>query len=65
MKKRTLKFAQLFTLYAGLIIGTSSFIAGACLTMDNPMKQNLVLLIGFGELLVIYSLISIFTTKTK
>lgn len=65
MKKNTLKTAQFITLFSGIILGTSAFVVGASLTYDNPIKQNLVLLIGFSELLVIFSIISIFTNKSK
>lgn len=63
--KNTLRNAQIFTLLSGCTLGTLSFIIGAGLTMDNPIKQNLIFVIGFSELLVIFSLISIFTTKNK
>lgn len=62
---KKLKTAQLITLFSGIILGTTSFVCGAMLTIDNPIKQNLLFVIGFSELLVIYSLISIFTTKNK
>ena len=65
MKKNTLKNAQLITLFSGIILGIGAFIGGASLTIDNPTKQNLLFVIAFGELLVIFSLISIFTNKSK
>jgi hypothetical protein len=65
MKKNTLKNAQLITLFSGIILGIGAFIGGASLTIDNPIKQNLLFVIAFGELLVIFSLISIFTNKSK
>ena len=63
--KNTLRNAQMITLFSGIIIGTSAFIVGATMTMDNPIKQNLIFLMGFAELLVIFSLVSIFTNKNK
>ena len=63
--KNTLKTAQMITLFSGIILGTSAFVVGATMTMDNPIKHNLVLLIGFSELLIIFSLVSIFTNKNK
>ena len=63
--KNTLRTAQMITLFSGIILGTSAFIVGASITMDNPIKQNLILLIGFSELLIIFSLVSIFTNKSK
>lgn len=63
--KNTLRNAQIYTLLAGCILGIFAFIMGASTTMQNPMKQNYLILIAFAELLVIFSLISIFTTKNK
>ena len=63
--KNTLRTAQFITLISGIILGTSAFVVGANMTMDNPIKENMIILIGFSELLVIFSLISIFTTKNK
>ena len=55
----------MITLFSGIALGTSAFVVGATMTMDNPIKHNMILLIGFAELLVIFSLVSIFTTKNK
>jgi hypothetical protein len=63
--KNTLRTAQMITLFSGIMLGTSAFVVGATMTMDNPIKHNLILLMGFAELLVIFSLVSIFTTKSK
>lgn len=63
--KNTLRTAQFITLISGIILGISAFVVGASMTMDNPIKENMIILIGFSELLVIFSLISIFTTKNK
>jgi len=63
--KNTLRTAQMITLFSGIMLGTSAFVVGATMTMDNPIKHNLILLMGFAELLVIFSLVSILTTKSK
>ena len=63
--KKNLKNAQLITLLFGCLLGMFSFVKGASYTIDNPMKQNYLILIAFSELLVIFSLISIFTNKSK
>lgn len=65
MKKNTLKNAQITTLIFGCLLGTFSFVMGASYTMNNPIKQNYIILIAFSELIVIFSLISIFTNKSK
>ena len=60
----TLRNAQLTTLLFGCALAIFAFIKGASLQM-SPLKQNYVVLIGFAEAIVIFSLISIFMTKRK
>lgn len=62
-KQNALRNAQVTSLMLGCILGIVSFIWGATLTMDNPIKHNLIFVIGFAELVVVFSLISIFTTR--
>jgi hypothetical protein len=60
--KQTLRNAQLTTLLFGCALAIFAFIKGASLQM-SPLKQNYILLIGFAELIVIFSLVSIFVTR--
>lgn len=62
-KKNALQNAQIYSLTLGCILGMASFIYAATLTIDNPVKQNLIFIIGFAELVVIFSIISIVTTR--
>ena len=64
-QQQKLKNAQINTLLLGCIIGVVSFAYGATLTNDNPVKHNLIFLIGFAELVVIFSLVSIFFNRNK
>lgn len=63
--KNTLRNAQIYTLLMGCFLGILFFVLGANCTMDNPLKQNYLFGIAFAELVVIFSLISIFTNKSK
>lgn len=65
MVQRKLENAQIFTLYSGVILGMFGFFKGSMLEYGDPTKQNYVWLIGFGELLVIFSCISILNNKKK
>ncbi len=60
----TLKNAQLTTLLFGCAIAIFAFIKGASMGM-SAQKENYVVLIGFAELIVVFSLISMFITKKK
>lgn len=61
-KTQSIHFLILFT---GIGLGVLSFILGANLTFDNPLKHDLILLIGLGELMVIYSIVSILINNKK
>ena len=60
--KQKLKNAQLITLLSGCALGMFAFVKGGSMPM-SPLKENYIVLMGFAELLVIYSLVSIFTTN--
>jgi uncharacterized protein with PQ loop repeat len=57
--------AQLLTLFSGLALFLVSFIHGSNLTMDNPVKENMILVMLFGSIVTLFSIFSILTNKTK
>jgi cation transporter-like permease len=59
-----LRNAQVTSLMLGCILAIVSFIAGA-VTSSEVIKHNLMFVIGFAELVVIFSLVSIFFNRNK
>lgn len=62
---KTLKNAQFITLFIGLILFIVSFTHGANLTMDNPVKENMVLVMLFSCIVSLFAIISICTNSNK
>lgn len=55
--------AQFVTLFSGLFIFFAAFYTGCQVTMDNPIKENMIILMGFGTLVTLFSIFSITTNK--
>ena len=60
MKNQTLINARVYTTLIACALFLFAFIKGAQLTMDNPMKQNYILVMLFAEIIIVFSLLSIF-----
>lgn len=58
-----LVLAQFVTLFSGLFIFFAAFYTGCQVTMDNPIKENMLVLMGFGSLVTLFSIFSITTNK--
>ena len=57
--------AQLITLVSGLALFLVAFIHGSNLTMNNPIKENMIIVMLFGCIITLFSIFSILTNKTK
>ncbi len=57
--------AQLITLVSGLTLFLVSFIHGSNLTMNNPVKESMIIIMLFGCIITLFSIFSILTTKNK
>lgn len=68
VKKQTeskLLTAQMITLMSGLALFLVSFMHGSNLTMDNPIKESMVIVMLFGCIVTLFSIFSIITNKSK
>lgn len=57
--------AQLITLTSGLALFLVAFIHGSNLTMNNPVKENMIIVMLFGCIVTLFSIFSILTNKSK
>ena len=57
MNKKTINY-QLISGVIGILLGTISFVIGASTTMDNPIKHVCLYTMMFGEILIIFALLS-------
>lgn len=57
--------AQLITLFSGLSLFLVAFIHGSNLTMDNPVKENMIIVMLFGCIVTMFSIFSLLTNKSK
>lgn len=67
VKKQTeskLFTAQMITLISGLALFLVSFIHGSNLTMENPIKESMVIVMLFGSIITLFSIFSILTNKS-
>jgi hydrogenase-4 membrane subunit HyfE len=62
-QETTLLTAQFITLLSGLIMFSVAFVKGSQLTMDNPVKENMVIVMLFACVVSLFSIISIITNK--
>jgi hydrogenase-4 membrane subunit HyfE len=62
-QETTLLTAQFITLLSGLIMFSVAFAKGSQLTMDNPVKENMVIVMLFACIVSLFSIISIITNK--
>lgn len=62
-QETTLLTAQFITLLSGLIMFSVAFIKGSQLTMDNPVKENMIIVMLFACVVSLFSIISIITNK--
>jgi hydrogenase-4 membrane subunit HyfE len=62
-QETTLLTAQFITLLSGLIMFSVAFVKGSQLTMDNPVKENMVIIMLFACIVSLFSIISIITNK--
>ena len=62
-QETTLLTAQFITLLSGLIMFSVAFVKGSQLTMDNPVKENMVIVMLFACIGSLFSIISIITNK--
>jgi|TARA_R110000822_G_scaffold46568_1_gene123775 hydrogenase-4 membrane subunit HyfE len=62
-QETTLLTAQFITLLSGLIMFSVAFVKGSQLTMDNPVKENMVIVMLFACIVSLFSIISIITNK--
>jgi len=62
-QETTLLTAQFTTLLSGLIMFSVAFVKGSQLTMDNPVKENMVIIMLFACIVSLFSIISIITNK--
>jgi heme/copper-type cytochrome/quinol oxidase subunit 4 len=59
MNNKLLLKARLTTFFASVILCMYAFIMGAQCTLDDPMKQNYLVLIAFAEVLMLFSIASL------
>jgi len=62
-QETTLLTAQFITLLSGLIMFSVAFVKGSQLTMDNPVKENMVIVMLFACIVSLFTIISIITNK--
>jgi hypothetical protein len=62
-QETTLLTAQFITLLSGLIMFSVAFVKGSQLTMNNPVKENMVIVMLFACIVSLFSIISIITNK--
>ena len=62
-QETTLLTAQFITLLSGLIMFSVAFVKGSQLTMDNPVKENMVIVMLFACIVSLFAIISIITNK--
>ena len=60
-QETTLLTAQFITLLSGLIMFSVAFVKGSQLTMDNPVKENMVIVMLFACIVSLFSIITIIT----